>query len=365
MRFSYQALLQAAVALFMTATAAAANLPWQPNLEAAQRVAQQSGRLILIHFWSPGCVPCMRVEREVFARPETLAALEPHFVMVKINAEEAPATTRAYGVSSVPTDVVITPAGQLVSQCNSPLTAPQYVSKMTQIATGHRQVAERNSRLSAQPVHAQHVVRQQPGPGGAIASAAPYSVGPMQPPVVAPAYSQPTAQPALPAATPQQTALQPSNPYVAMNPSVGPPQAAPSYASQPAANAALKLPPGSPPLGLDGYCPVQLVERKQWTLGDTRWGAVHRGRTYLFAGPEEQKHFLANPQVYSPAMEGNDPVAATDQGRLVPGSRLHGVFFENRVYLFADEDSLSRFERNPTRYTAEALQAERAGSLRR
>jgi YHS domain-containing protein len=98
----------------------------------------------------------------------------------------------------------------------------------------------------------------------------------------------------------------------------------------------------------------------QWALGDRAWGAVHRGRTYLFAGPEERARFLASPDLYSPVMSGIDPVLALDNQMVVAGKREFGVFgADRRIYLFADEASLKRFEQNPKRYAAEAVQAQR------
>ncbi len=129
--------------------------------------------------------------------------------------------------------------------------------------------------------------------------------------------------------------------------------------AQPNPRPQFQLPPGSPPLGMEGYCPVTLVNQKRWVQGDSRWGAVHRGRTYLFTGPEEQKHFLASPDSFSPVMSGNDPVMAADQRQVVPGTRTHGVFYGNRIYLFSSEASLQQFNQNPRRYAAESLQAMR------
>ncbi len=108
--------------------------------------------------------------------------------------------------------------------------------------------------------------------------------------------------------------------------------------------------PGSSPFALDGMCPVELVENKVWKFGNIRWGANHRGCTYLFSGPEQQKRFLADPDRYSPVASGIDIVLATTTGKVVPGKREHGVFFENRVYLFASEDSLATFSAEPRRY---------------
>ena len=122
------------------------------------------------------------------------------------------------------------------------------------------------------------------------------------------------------------------------------------------------VPAINPPLGLDGYCPVVLSERQQWALGDRRWGAIHRGRTYLFTGPEEQRRFFTDPDRYAPAFSGNDVVLATEQGQPVPGSREHGVFFGNRVYLFSSEATLDKFARNPILYANQASGAVRTGA---
>jgi YHS domain-containing protein len=124
--------------------------------------------------------------------------------------------------------------------------------------------------------------------------------------------------------------------------------------------------PGNPPLGLEAYCPVTLVEKQQWTRGDKRYGAIHRGQTYLFAGPEEQRRFFTDPDRFAPMISGCDVVLAVEQGKSVPGLRAHGVYYANHVFLFADEASLSRFEKNPAYYAnqaLEALQASRPANL--
>ena len=98
-----------------------------------------------------------------------------------------------------------------------------------------------------------------------------------------------------------------------------------------------------------------------WVQGDPRWGVVHRGIVYLFAGPDEQKRFLSDPDRYSPALSGNDPVVAFDQGRLITGTRRYGTFFGDRIYLFSSEDNLRKFAQSPDiarRYADEVRQAE-------
>jgi YHS domain-containing protein len=423
----------AAVSLAAVCPIASAHdrMPWQPNLEAAQRVAAETNRLVLIHFWAAWCRPCIRLEQEVFSNPETAKGLEANFVMVKLNADEAPGTARMYGVSSLPSDVITTASGRLVSQMQSPPTSAQYVAQMNQAAAGHRSLARKPdpqaAQQSAPPTLPGSVPPANSGASyappypGAANSAAPtqgdyYPSAPAPPangtdryaeyfpeqPSSPPQTNQQTAQvtpaqayapqtapgatanPVDPYATPAAAAppIAPSttvapgvDPYAAA-PTIQPPQSPtqqpphgqepPSAAQQPySAQASYQptanvpqLPPGCPPMGLDGNCPVTLVERKRWTLGHPAFGVVHRGRTYLFLGPQEKEKFLADPDRYSPVLSGLDPVLALDNQVSVAGKREFGVFgADGRVYLFADEASRARFEANERSYATRALQA--------
>lgn len=471
-------LLAALCVLVATSFARAEDqMPWQVNVETAQQLAAKTNRLVVIHFWAPWCKPCMRLEKEVFSRVETAKALEANFVFVKVNADEAPSTTRSFGVSSLPTDVIVTPQGRLVSQFQSPPTANQYVAQLNQAAAGHRELARRSAPPTAPavPVAASPAVVSAPPaaaamtappvappPAYAPATSAPpvYAPAPVAPPAAAPsAYVAPPAAPA-PAAAPVNSPAQvatndryseyyrqqqvaapaadaappvastlpveaaPAAPVAAgvapeaalagqfpaapvgasaqaapaqapMTSEVAPAAAAPPTVVAPAmpvasaaapvqppvaqsssvvtqenytapvayqpSTSAPQLPPGCPPAALDGNCPVTLMERRQWAVGNRAWGAVHRGRTYLFVGPDEKEKFLANPDLYSPVLAGLDPVLALDNQQIVPGKREFGFFGpDNRVYLFADEASLKRFEANPRRYAAEVLQAQAA-----
>jgi len=119
----------------------------------------------------------------------------------------------------------------------------------------------------------------------------------------------------------------------------------------------------SMPLGLEGYCPVTLAERGAWVEGRAQWGARHRGRTYLFAGVEQQQAFLSDPDRYAPVLSGDDPVLAFDAGRSTPGQRRYGVTYQSRMYLFSSTETRDAFAANPQRYTTGAVVAEnRAGT---
>src|SRR3954471_20119583 len=107
---------------------------WHNDLESAKVVAKSTNRLVLVHFWTPTCGPCMALNQNVFNQPGVASAIETHFVPVKLNADENSATATWYGINRVPTDVIVTPDGQMVAKLVSPPTPAAYVAEVTAAA---------------------------------------------------------------------------------------------------------------------------------------------------------------------------------------------------------------------------------------
>jgi protein disulfide-isomerase len=446
-------------------------------------MAKGSNRLVLVHFWTPSCGPCAALEQNVFSQPGVGNAIEAQFVPVKLNADENSATAQWYGINRVPTDVVITPEGQLVGKLISPPTPSGYVSELSAIASKHtsRSGQAFDTALAAAPVQPQinaayaglqlqpaalPATAQRPAadpnqtrnsfagvgaPSAAIGAAAPpinaaaqapsTGYGGYQPPAAQPtgapnfapnnagtvqpqivnntlagyaanpyvqqpitpigqaapqtppvaqvppaqvpnqyaaaqptqAYQQPAAQPVQqpvtqPALAAQQygaaQGAQPAgavaNPYAA---AAQTPAAAVAGAAATAAPAAAsvpdlsKMPPGAPPIGFEGYCPVTMRNQWKWIAGDARYGVIHRGRTYWFVSPTEQSQFQTDPDRYTPALSGLDPVLAIDHKQQVAGKRDHSLDFDGMFYMFASEATLQQFTANPHRYAASVRQS--------
>ncbi len=170
-------------------TSAQSAVRWQSNLEIARRIAGQTNRLVLVHFWSNNCGPCMRMEREVFSRPDVADAIEANFVPVKVNVDYDPDTARRYRVNRWPTDVVLTAAGEMVDQSAGFVDPPQYKARLGQIA----------SRAKMQSMRAYAQIPAAPPP-----AASPYGndrVGSPSAPAVPPSY-QPAASPSVAGAGP-------------------------------------------------------------------------------------------------------------------------------------------------------------------
>ncbi len=409
---------------------------WEVTLDGALRVAGRTDRLVLLLFTGPDCVYCRRLEAQVLPDPNVTAELQKDYIPVKIKPDHFPSTENQYGVTGLPTTVIVSPQGQMIDSVRGWVKPSEYAAWLHNVALRARPAGAIYAQIpgGAAPSATTPASRTQPSPAsgptpgqgaatqpaaaGLAGGAGPQPAGaPWQPGygaqspgggqwapgLVAPGYAgqpspggPPTAAPAMspnnppsygsPAAPPGYgpamgaygsgaTGL--TSPAPVSGPTgagqwSNPPPAAPPYGQQPPAaqpagppmaGAVPAIPPGNPPLGLDGCCPVSLAEKSRWVPGDRRWGAIHRGRTYLFAGPAEQRRFLADPDRYAPLFSGNDIVMAVDGGQVVPGMRQHGVFLlpSGRVLLFASEETLAKFTKEPGRYGEQAMASLRAG----
>lgn len=123
---------------------------------------------------------------------------------------------------------------------------------------------------------------------------------------------------------------------------------------QPSGNARSVPTADSPPVALDGFCPVELLDNERWAPGEAVLTAVYQRRTYVFSGEAQRQRFLKDPQRYTPRFSGHDPVLAVDGGRRVVGQTDYCVTYDGRLYMFSSSVTLSRFRLNPQPYAAAA-----------
>ncbi len=129
-------LLLAAAALPMAAAPARAadQVPWVPDFQAACGMAAEQHRLVLLHFYNDNCGPCVRVDQNVFSRPEVAEAVSQNYIGVKVHAGKSPQLATRYRVQQWPTDVFVTPSGLEVFRTISPQKPDDYIAVLSQVA---------------------------------------------------------------------------------------------------------------------------------------------------------------------------------------------------------------------------------------
>ncbi|WP_460974570.1 thioredoxin family protein [Spirosoma knui] len=81
-----------------------------------QAEASRQHKPIYVDFYTTWCPPCRRMTREAFPNPQIGAKFNEHFINYQVDAErgEGVQLAKTYAVSSYPTALFITPAGEVV-----------------------------------------------------------------------------------------------------------------------------------------------------------------------------------------------------------------------------------------------------------
>lgn len=398
-----------AVGLVVAAAShAEAGIPWHENLVTAKSASVASQRPLLVIFTAAWSEDSDRFLQTTLSSPEAVGVVCACFEAVRLDVDMNQELARRLQVTHLPTACVIDANEQLLFQFECSASSADFVAYAAR-AVQHAAAAKQVARPVSVPA--------------AGSASAPLTIGHVPAPALAPSPEHPSYRgyavappPATPAALPTVVAAPAPGVGVSSYPTTTfpapaiPPAAAPAAektadrkplaalwestaslfkrsadkeqpASQPAANvptpqplnldsprvAAVAQPVAPPPaaattmpMGMDGYCPVTLMEKGAWVEGNVQYGARHRGRTYLFAGPAEQRAFFASPDRYAPVLSGDDPVLAMDVGQRVAGDRRYGLTYESRTYLFSSPETLNAFTAAPDAYARRVSVAENA-----
>ncbi len=267
---------------------------WKSGYEDARTAAEKEGLPVLLHFHAWYCGPCQQMDRNVFPDPEVRHALESGLVSVQIDVSRESELASQYGASTVPRDVVVFDDGSVETLHVGYMSKASYLALLNDIARRGRDKKLATIKPSEAPV---------PTPVD---------------PVTTPGLTQNSMDSATTAETPFTQ----------------------SHLASPV----------EPLIGLEGYCPVRLHQKREWTPGLADITADYRDVRYRFASPADREIFLNNPAEFAPQDLGCDPVLLTRESRAITGSIRFGAFFDRKLYLFKTLDSRDQFKLNPLGY---------------
>jgi YHS domain-containing protein/thiol-disulfide isomerase/thioredoxin len=105
-----------------------------------------------------------------------------------------------------------------------------------------------------------------------------------------------------------------------------------------------------PLVGLDGFCPVELMKNRKWISGTDKFTEAYRGIVYRFSSEEARGEFGREPRKFSPQNLGCDPVTLFADQQAIAGQIKYGAFFDNQLFLFESQENRSTFKENPLKY---------------
>lgn len=108
---------------------------WLTDLNEARKIAAETNRPILCHFYADWCGPCQQMEKQVFPAPQVQQQLRNSVVAVKINAQTQKFLSHRFGVATLPTDIILEPNGDEILQSSGFRTQSEYLSLVTRAQT--------------------------------------------------------------------------------------------------------------------------------------------------------------------------------------------------------------------------------------
>ncbi|HYO76018.1 MAG TPA: thioredoxin family protein [Thermoanaerobaculia bacterium] len=114
---------------------------WLKTVAAAQKVAKEKNQLILVDMFADWCGWCHRFEREVFPA-EVFQKATADMVLLRLNTEdgkEGSEMAKRFGVTSLPTFVLLTPDLSMAGQIRGYSPAPTFVQMLKDSRTKHEQ----------------------------------------------------------------------------------------------------------------------------------------------------------------------------------------------------------------------------------
>ncbi|QDU79459.1 YHS domain protein [Polystyrenella longa] len=105
--------------------------------------------------------------------------------------------------------------------------------------------------------------------------------------------------------------------------------------------------------GLARFCPITLRNQLKLVEGLPQFRAVYDTKVFWFTSASAKQMFQQNPELYTPANNGNDIVLETSFAYQTEGSAVYSLWYRGRLYLFASNKTKESFRRTPHEYLSE------------
>ncbi|HQZ66008.1 MAG TPA: thioredoxin domain-containing protein [Planctomycetaceae bacterium] len=315
---------------------------WMHDYSQAEARAKALNTPLVVHFFADWCGPCRTMETEVLGSAEVRAAIGNGIVGVKVNSDTNRDLVARFGVTSLPTDVIVSPTGKVLSKSVGSPGRAGYLARLSQFRTPEAsqprpaadvQIAAANSQMPVTPVASANIVNLEIADALVSGAASPDSVAIDSVAVVS--NSAESDEPSL-------SGNSVSNTDPAEKPAM-------TQKSSRAMTRTLRR-EADLRIGLSGYSPVALVEGEKWKTGESQFKHEFQGVCYLLSSAEELARFKASPEKFAPVLHGCDPVSLLNENIVQTGHIELGVTYHSRVYFFATQKSRDEFLSNPEKF---------------
>ena len=115
------------LALAFSPAGRAQEVPWRKDYAAARQEAVTTGRPLLLHFTTDGCVWCQKLEQTTYRNPAIFKAMTEQFIPLKIDYQQYEELCKKLLVQSFPTIIIATSRGDILDYHKGYLEAAPFL----------------------------------------------------------------------------------------------------------------------------------------------------------------------------------------------------------------------------------------------
>ena len=353
-----------AAALMVCRSGMAGQIPWSTDVEDALHRAAANGQPVLMEFTADWCVFCKKMEKNTFTNAEVADRISRNFVALKVDADKNKDLVKDLGIKGLPAILIVSPDLKVIERISGFQTPEALIPKLDAVIAAHASQGK-----PAKMVSAQNPPQRPMNPAPQPESIEPKSAKPSRParkelefeaitqeeaprvgrrpaadPAKNPFVDAPTARQSKSA---ESTAADkdPESFFKTISREQEPRHKEPAVADEAPAHAGPAF---------DGLCIVSAVEGHELVKGTDRNQINYRGQTLYFSSIENKEQFLASPATYWPMLDGACPMTLIEDEQRVAGSLEFAAVYRKRIWLFASQEAMQEFLRNPADMAEEA-----------
>jgi thioredoxin-related protein len=110
---------------------------WYQTYEDGAAVAQQTGKPMLVYFWTIWCTYCEKMQVEVFPYPPVKEILEEDFVLIAIDMDVNKEDTNRFNVQSPPHELFLDENGEIITRLPGYVPEDTFLQVLTQVRDVH------------------------------------------------------------------------------------------------------------------------------------------------------------------------------------------------------------------------------------